>query len=106
MHMMNKERVAEFFANVTTYSGVGDPRTVKQVYYGIIKEISAELLRGNVAELPEFGEFWIKIKKEHVGKNVGTEEDVLKPESAILRFKPCRMMKIWCQNAKDRFKIM
>ena len=102
---MNKKKVEEFFSTVTTFSGVGDPRTVKNVYFGMIKAISNELLRGNTASLPDFGEFRIMVKKEHQGRNIDTGESILKQATATLRFRPCRMMKMWCQNVKDRRKL-
>jgi nucleoid DNA-binding protein len=97
---MNRDEATEFFNRVALHSGISDIRMIRSVYYGIIKSISSELIRGLPIEMPEFGTFKIVMKKEHMGVDIRSGEKVVKKKSALLRFKPCHAIKMWCQGAK------
>jgi nucleoid DNA-binding protein len=98
--MMNRDEIEQFFNKVALQCGVGDTRTVRSVYYGVVKAITTELLKGLPIDMPEFGTFHIHIIDEHDGVSIRTGERVKKKKSAVLRFKPCRAIKLWCQNAR------
>ena len=53
----------EFFKTVATNSGVTDLDTVKDIYYGMVRTISRELKAKHVVNLPDWGEFVLKIHK-------------------------------------------
>ena len=58
----------EFFKKVAINSRTADLETVRGVFYGMVKTISKELLARNVVNLPDWGEFSLKI---HKSRNVG-----------------------------------
>ena len=98
--MMSRSKIEEFFNRIALFSGISDTKTIRSVYYGLVKVISSELIKGIPIEMPEFGVFKINIRKEHMGVNISTGEKTLKKRSAVLRFKPCRSIKLWCQDAR------
>lgn len=53
----------EFFKRVATNSGVVDLKTVKDIYYGLIRTLSQELKGRQVITLPDWGEFILYIQK-------------------------------------------
>jgi nucleoid DNA-binding protein len=98
--MMNRDEIEQFFNKVALQCSVSDLHTVRSVYYGVVKAITSDLLKGLPVDMPEFGSFHIHVIDEHDGVSIATGERVKKKRSAVLRFRPCRAIKLWCQNAK------
>jgi nucleoid DNA-binding protein len=62
----------EFFRNVSLNSGVADLRTIKDIYFGLVRTITREMRDRRVVDLPEFGKFELLIYKEKMFRNINT----------------------------------
>lgn len=77
----------EFFKQIAIHSGLSDLRTIKDVYYGMVRTISRELKDKHVVELPDWGEFNLKIHKSRRFISVNGQAGILPPKPTV-KFSP------------------
>ena len=78
----------DFFKQVAINSGINDLRTVSDVFYGMVKTISRELKDKQVVQLPDFGEFTLKVRPGRNFMDVNTRKLCFLPPRAIINFSP------------------
>jgi len=77
----------EFFIQISLNSGIADLRTIKDIYYGMIKTISRELKGKQKIKLPDWGEFNLKIHKSRRFVSVNGIPGIL-PPLPVVKFSP------------------
>jgi|ERR1035437_9691784 nucleoid DNA-binding protein len=78
----------DFFKRVSVNSGISDLRTIKDIYYGMVRTMSQELRDKHVVELPDWGEFRLKIQKSRKFVNVTTGQMDVLPPKPMVKFGP------------------
>lgn len=91
----------EFFNQVCLNSGIADLRTVKDVYFGLLKTVSKEVRSKHVVFLPDWGEFALKIHKSR--KSVDVNDGIVRvlPAKPTLKFYPCKGIKKYFQSLAE-----
>lgn len=85
MKSINKD---EFFKQVAINSGVTDLETVRNVFYGMVKTISRELKDRHIVKLPDWGEFYIQIRKARTITDVNNRNQIAIPAKPTVKFNP------------------
>src|ERR1035437_3572096 len=81
---MKKHDSEEFFKKVALNSQISDIRTVRDVYYGLVRTLSRELKATGTVRLPDWGDFNLKIHKSRRSLNIGTGKiENLGPKATI-----------------------
>ena len=83
----------EFFRLVALNAGITDLQTVKDIYYAMIKTISRELKGKQTIDLPDWGNFALKLHKGRKIFNVNDKTLINIPAKATVRFSPHRAVK-------------
>ena len=78
----------EFFRLVALNSGISDLRTVKDIYYGMIKTISREIKGKGVVNIPDWGKFYLTVYKERNFLDVSTGKMAKLPPRPSVKFTP------------------
>ena len=78
----------EFFRKVAVNAGIRDLDTVKDFYYGMVRTISRELKDKQIINLPDWGEFNLKVMKGRRTTNVNTGEIIDLPAKTLVKFSP------------------
>lgn len=78
----------EFFKLVATKSGISDLDIVKRVFYGMIKVISGELRSKHIVNMPDWGEFVLKVHKSRNALNINTKQIEILPPKTTVKFNP------------------
>ena len=78
----------DFFKQVAINSGISDLTVTRDVFYGIVKTISRELKDKQVVQLPDFGEFTLKVRPARNFMDVNTRQVCVLPPRAIIKFTP------------------
>ena len=69
---MKKHNPEEFFKKIALNSGISDMRTIKDLYYGLIRTLSRELKATGNVQMPDWGTFGLKIHKSRRSLDVNT----------------------------------
>ena len=84
MKSINQE---EFFKRVAVNSGISDLRTIRDIYYGMVRTMSQEIKSKHSIVLPDWGEFNLKIHKSRRFVSVTGESGILPPKPTV-KFSP------------------
>lgn len=90
----------QFFTTVSINSGV-DPRTVRNVFYGMVKTMSRELRARREVELPDWGKFVLKIQKSKEIIDVNERTRRMIPATPMVKFKPDYKVKKYFQSLAE-----
>ena len=86
---MNKAELIAKVAQKTEMTKKDTEKIVSAVWDTIIEEVA----EGNKIQIIGFGTFEQRIRKEHIGRKPGTDEQIIVPESKIPAFKPGKTFK-------------
>ncbi|HFB2048618.1 MAG: integration host factor subunit alpha [Hyphomicrobiaceae bacterium] len=82
---------------------IGLPRNESQELVELVlKEISSTLAEGEAVKLSSFGSFGIREKRERIGRNPKTGEEVPITPRKVLVFRPSNIMKNRVNNGNIR----
>lgn len=87
----------ELFYKIAINSGISDLRTVKDIYYGLLKTITRELRINQKVKLPDLGEFNLKIHKSRRFVSVNGEPGIL-PPVPTMKFSPDYKVKAYFKS--------
>jgi len=87
----------ELFSKIAMNSGISDLRTIKDIYYGMLKTITKELRGNHRVKLPDLGEFTLKIHKSRRFMNVNGGLDIL-PPIPTMKFSPDYKVKAYFKS--------
>lgn len=90
MKSINRE---EFFKLISIHSGGVDLDTVRDVYYGMVRTIGRELKEKQTVDLPDWGEFNLKIIKARRALDVNDRIVKDLPAKTVVKFKPATKVK-------------
>ena len=90
-----------FFTNIAIHAGLGDIKTVKDVYYGMIRTMSRELRINKSVKLPDWGEFKLKTHGARKFFNVSNGETAYLPPKPVVKFSPDHKVKKYFQALGD-----
>jgi nucleoid DNA-binding protein len=76
----------DFFKLIAIYSGVSDIKTIKDIYYGMVRTISKELNGGRVIKLPDWGEFSLSEYKARTTIDVNSGRVIQLPAKTLVKF--------------------
>jgi nucleoid DNA-binding protein len=86
----------EFFKKIAVNAGVSDLKTVRDIYYGMVRTMSQELRGGRQKiKLPDWGEFLLKVYKSRITLNVNTGKPSVLPPKPLVKFIPDRKVKAY-----------
>ena len=85
---MKSIKPEEFFKLIAVHSGVSDLDLVRRIYYGMVKTISKELRGKHIINLPDWGEFNLKIHKSRKSRDVNSGVFIILPPIPTVKFKP------------------
>ena len=83
----------EFWKEVAMAAGLSDMDTVKRVYYGMVKVMSRQLRARQVIQLPDWGEFRLKIHKSRKFMDVTTGAMGILPPKPTVKWSPHHAVK-------------
>lgn len=90
----------EFFKRIAVNSGISDLRTIKDIYYGMVRTMSQELKSKQIIDLPDWGEFELKIHKSRRFVSVTGQPGVLPPKPTV-KFAPNYKVKKYFYSLGD-----
>lgn len=90
----------EFFKRIAINSGISDLRTIKDIYYGMVRTMSQELKSKHIVDLPDWGEFELKIHKSRKFVSVTGIPGVLPPKPTV-KFAPDHKVKKYFYSLGD-----
>lgn len=83
----------KFLPELSSFSNYMPEDAVNEVYYGLIKMISTNLLKYGKVSCPDLGDFILYARKPHMSLDVKSQKMVLLPEKKMIKFRPCRKIK-------------
>lgn len=86
---MNKN---ELILSIEEKSGLSKQDS-KKALEAVLDTITEELVKGEKVSLVGFGSFEVKTRKERVGRNPKTKEEIVIPESRVPGFKAGKALK-------------
>lgn len=96
----------EFFKKVSANSGVSDLRTIKDIYYGMVRTMSRELRERQTIKLPDWGDFNIKVNNSRRIVNVNTGKLTTIPAKPIVKFAADYKVKKYFQSLSDQRTVL
>jgi len=78
----------EFFKKIAINAGIRDLDTVKDFYYGMVRTISRELKDKQIINLPDWGEFNLRVMKSRRTTDVNTKNIINLPAKTLVKFSP------------------
>lgn len=83
---LNLLKDEEFFERISEKCNYADLETVKMIYYEIIRLTSQELRHNGAIRYPDFGDFYIKYRKEKMITLVNTTKKTVIPPQKVVKF--------------------
>ncbi len=83
---------AHLTKNIVTKTSLSQKQAAELIE-GVFKEISQALAQGESVKLPAFGTFTVRRKKERVGRNPKTKQEVTIAPRTVVSFKVSPLLK-------------
>ena len=99
--MKNKINKEEFFKQIALKAGIVDLKTVKDIYYALIKVMTSNIRGCHSIALPDWGEFKLTVYKSRNALNVNTRKIEILPPKPVIKFKSDTKLKRYFQSLTD-----
>lgn len=86
-------KLNKFMPLLSKYCNYIPDETIKEVYYGLIKMIGAELLKSGRVDCPDLGVFELFTRKPHMALDVKSQQLKMLGVKKQVKFRSCRKMK-------------
>lgn len=91
---MSKKELIKKLAEITGLN----QKDAERVIEGLVQIAQEELIESGDCKIPSLGKFTVVDRKEHIGTNPITKENMMIPASKNVKFKPCKSLR---QKLKD-----
>jgi len=88
----------EFFRQVALRAGIAELKTVKNIYYGMLKVLTSGIRGSHSIVAPDWGEFRLTVYKPRRALNVGTMKVEMLPTKPTVKFTPDYKLKKYFQS--------